>query len=338
MRQVFITATGGPDKLQLRELPDPAPGADQLRIRVRASGVNFADILARQGLYPDAPKLPAVVGYEVAGVVDAVGPQADASWHGREVLALCHFHGYADTVLVPQSQVYGKPASLSFEQAAAVPVNYLTAWQLMVVMGALAAGDTVLIHNAGGGVGLAAIDIGRHFGARMIGTASGGKHPFLMERGLDAAVDYTRDDWQSEVSRLTAGRGVELILDPLGGSHWKKSYAALRPTGRLGMFGASTVTESKLPGMLRLLGVAAGLPWFNPISLMNANRAVFGVNLGHLWEEGDKVARWMKAILAGVEQGWVRPHVDCTFPLAQAGAAQAYMEARRNTGKVVLTV
>lgn len=337
MRQVFITARGGPDKLQVRELPDPTPSGEQLRIRVRASGINFADILARQGLYPDAPKLPCVVGYEVAGVVDAVGSQADAHWLGREVLALTRFNGYADMVLAPQAQVFVKPATLSFEQAAAVPVNYLTAWQLMVVMGSLTSDETVLIHNAGGGVGLAAIDIGRHIGARLFGTASSAKHPFLLQRGLSAALDYTRGDWRAEISRLTDGRGVELILDPLGGSHWKKSYAALRHTGRLAMYGASTVTESKLPGVLRLLSVGAGLPWFNPISLMNANRAVFGVNLGHLWHEGNKIARWMKSILDGVEQGWVRPHVDRSFPLAEAGAAQAYMEARRNTGKVVLT-
>lgn len=337
MRQVFITAVGGADKLQVREAPDPTPSGDEVRIRVRASGVNFADILARQGLYPDAPKLPCVVGYEVAGVVDAIGPQADAAWQGREVLALTRFHGYADGVVVPQGQVFAKPASLSFEQAAAVPVNYLTAWQLMVVMGSLAKDETVLIHNAGGGVGLAAIDIGRHLGARMLGTASSGKHGFLLERGLTAAIDYTRGDWRAEVTRLTEGRGVELILDPLGGSHWKKSYAALRHTGRLGMFGASTVTESRLPGVLRLLSVGAGLPWFNPISLMNANRAVFGVNLGHLWHEGDKIARWMQIILDGVAQGWVRPHVDSCFALADVGAAQAHMEARRNIGKVVLT-
>lgn len=337
MRQVFITAVGGPEKLQLREAPDPAPGDHELRIRVRASGINFADILARQGLYPDAPKLPCVVGYEVAGVVDAVGREADGAWLGREVLALTRFNGYADTVVVPAAQVYAKPASLSFEQAAAIPVNYLTAWQLMVVMGALAADETVLIHNAGGGVGLAAIDIGRHLGARLLGTASSGKHAFLRERGLDAAIDYTREDWRHEVSRLTEGRGVELILDPLGGAHWKKSYAALRHTGRLAMFGASTVTESKLPGLLRLLALAASLPWFNPVSLMNANRAVFGVNLGHLWHEGDMVARWMRILLDGVEAGWVRPHVDRSFALEQAGEAQAYIEARRNTGKVVLT-
>ena len=165
MKQVWITATGGPEALQLREAPDPQPQAGEVRIRVQASGLNFADILARKGLYPDAPKLPAVVGYEVAGTVDAVGPQADPAWIGRDAFALTRFGGYADTVVVPQGQVFGKPAGLSFEQAAAIPVNYLTAWQLLVVMGALKREETVLIHNAGSGVGLAAIDIARHVGA-----------------------------------------------------------------------------------------------------------------------------------------------------------------------------
>lgn len=338
MQHIVISATGGPDRLVLREVADPEPQHDELRVRVRASGVNFADLLARQGLYPDAPKLPAVVGYEVAGVVDAIGPAAATDWQGREVIALTRFGGYADTVVVPQQRVFAKPSTLSFEQGAALPVNYLTAWQLMVVMGALAADDTVLIHNAGGGVGLAAVDIGRHLGARLIGTASAGKHAFLTTRGLDAAIDYTQGDWLPELMRLTDGRGVELVLDPLGGAHWKKSYRALRHTGRLGMFGISTATTSALPGMLKLLPVACGLPWFNPIPLMNANRSVFGVNLGHLWHEGDKIAQWMKLLLAGVAAGWVRPHVDRSFPLAEAGAAHAYIEARRNTGKVVLAV
>jgi NADPH:quinone reductase-like Zn-dependent oxidoreductase len=232
--------------------------------------------------------------------------------------------------------VFEKPAGLSHAQAAAIPVNYFTAWQLMVAVGSLSQDETVLIHNAGGGVGLAAIDIGRHVGARMIGTASPGKHAFLKERGLHEAIDYTSGDWQPELMRLTDGRGVELVLDPLGGSHWKKSYKALRHTGRLGMFGISSASESRLPGPLKLVGMAAGLPLFNPISLMNANRAVFGVNLGHLWHEVDKIRLWAGELLAGVEAGWVRPHVDRVFPLAEAGEAQAYIEARRNTGKVIL--
>jgi synaptic vesicle membrane protein VAT-1 len=337
MRQIFITAAGGPEKLQVREAPDPAPAAGRLRIRVAASGINFADILARQGLYPDAPKLPCVVGYEVSGTVDAVGDGVSPSWVGKDVLALTRFGGYADVVVVPEQQVFEKPAALSHEQAAAIPVNYLTAWQLLVVMGSLQKDETVLIHNAGGGVGLAAIDIARHLGASIIGTASRGKHAFLRQRGLHEAIDYTQQDWVAELHTLTGGRGVELITDPLGGSHWKKSYRALRSTGRLGMFGISVATQSSLFGPLRLLPVALGMPFFHPIPLMNTNKSVFGVNLGHLWHEVDKLRGWMETLLRGVAEGWVRPHVDKTFSFEQAGAAQAWMEARRNIGKVVLT-
>jgi len=336
MKQVWITSTGGSGNLQLREAPDPQPQGVEIRIRVKASGINFADILARRGLYPDAPKLPAVVGYEVSGVVDAAGPEAQPGWVGKQVLALTRFGGYADTVVVPQAQVFEKPGALGFEEAAAIPVNYLTAWQLLVVMGALKPDERVLIHNAGGGVGLAAIDIARRVGATILGTASAGKHAFLKERGLHEAIDYTRLDWTREVARLTEGRGVELITDPLGGAEWKKSYRALRSTGRLGMFGASTATQSRLPGALKLLGVGLGMPWFNPVALMNQNRSVFGVNLGHLWDEPLKIRCWMKALLDGVEAGWLRPHVDRVFPLAQAGDAHAYIEARKNIGKVVL--
>jgi NADPH:quinone reductase-like Zn-dependent oxidoreductase len=336
MKHVLITKAGGPEVLQLREAADPRPAGRELRIRVRAAGVNFADILARQGLYPDAPKLPAVVGYEVSGVVDAAGPDADPGWEGKEVFALTRFKGYADTVVVPDDQVFEKPAGLGHAEAAAIPVTYFTAWQLMVAVGSLSADETVLIHNAGGGVGLAAIDIGRHVGARLIGTASAGKHAFLTERGLDHAIDYTRGDWLPELMRLTDDRGVELILDPLGGSHWKKSYKALRHTGRLGMFGISSASDSRLPGPLKLVSMAAGLPLFNPISLMNSNRAVFGVNMGHLWHEVDKIRLWGASLLDGVRDGWVRPHVDRVFPLADAGEAQAYIEARKNTGKVIL--
>ncbi|GAB3272599.1 medium chain dehydrogenase/reductase family protein [Sinomonas notoginsengisoli] len=332
----MITAPGGTDRIVLRDAPDPTPSGRELRIRVRASGVNFADILARQGLYPDVSNFPAVVGYEVSGVVDAVGPDADPRWAGRDVVAVTHFGGYSDTVCVPEDWSFAKPAGLSHEQAAAVPVTYLAAWQLMVVMGSLSADETVLIHNAGGGVGLAAIDIGRHIGARMIGTASSHKHEFLTSRGLDEAIDYRTNDWAAETMRLTGGRGAELILDPFGGSHWKQSYRALRPTGRLGMFSVSGAVSSRLPGKLKLLGLVARMPLFNPVPLMNRNLGVFGVHVGHLFGEAQKVRGWMGSLLEGVEDGWVRPHVDRSFPLGAAGEAHAYLEGRHNIGKVIL--
>src|SRR6478736_3209020 len=261
MRQIFIVGHGGPEKLQLREFPDPSPGPGEIRIRVRASGINFADILARQGLYPDSPKIPCVVGYEVSGTVDETGPGLNQSWLGKDVSTLMRFGGYSDVVVVPEKQTFQKPASVSHARAAAIPVNYLTAWQLLVVMGSLNSGETVLIHNAGGGVGLAAIDVARHIGATIYGTASSGKHVFLRQRGLHEAINYRTKDWAVELERLTNGKGVALITDPLGGNHWKKSYKALRSTGRLGMFGVSVATTSKLPGPLRLLPVALGMPF-----------------------------------------------------------------------------
>lgn len=336
MRQIFITGAGGPEKLQVQESADPNPAAGELRVRVAATGINFADILARQGLYPDAPPLPCVVGYEVSGTVDAVGEGVDGSWLGKDVFGMTRFGGYTDVLTVPVNQMFEKPASLTHEQAAAIPVNYLTAWQLLVVMGALTADESVLIQNAGGGVGLAAIDIARHIGATIYGTASEGKHSFLTERGLHHPIDYRNKDWSVELDRLTEGRGVELITDPLGGSHWKKSYKALRATGRLGMFGISVATESGLFGKTRLLKVVFGTPFFHPLGLMDKNLSVFGVNMGHLWHEVDKIRSWMDVILQGVEDGWVRPHVDKAFTFDQAGEAQSYIEARKNIGKVVL--
>jgi len=336
MKQIVITGHGGPEKLVLRDAPDPVPAAGTLRIRVHASGVNFADVLARQGLYPDAPKPPCVVGYEVSGIVDAVGAGVAKEWFGKDVFALTRFGGYADAVVVPVAQVFARPAGLSHEQCAAIPVNYLTAWQLLVTMGSLHQDETVLIHNAGGGVGLAAIDIARHIGARSIGTASPGKHAFLKARGLDEAIDYRGQDWEPELARLTDGRGVELVTDPLGGGHWKKSYRALRSTGRLGMFGVSVATGSGLFGPLRLLSAVLDMPLFHPLGLMGANKAVFGVNLGHLWGETGKMRGWMEALLRGVDDGWLRPHVDRSFRYEQAGEAHAWLEGRRNTGKVVL--
>lgn len=336
MKRVIIPGAGKAEVLKLEERPSLTPSKGEVRINVKASGVNFADVLARQGLYPDAPAFPACVGYEVSGLIDAVGPEVDSNWIGKPVLAMTRFNGYAEEVVVSVDQVFDKPESLSFEQAAAIPVNYLTAWQLLVVMGALQPTDHVLIHNAGGGVGLAALDIARHIGATTIGTASPGKHAFLKERGLDYAIDYRNQDWQPTLNKITNNAGVELIIDPLGGNHWKRSYKALRSTGRLGMFGISTASESNLVGKLKLLKVALQMPFFHPVSLMNDNKSVFGVNMGHLWHESAKIRVWMEALLQGVEDGWVNPYVDKAFPFSQASDAHLYLEQRKNKGKVVL--
>ena len=336
MRQLVTTRNGGLEVLQVQNVPDPEPGAGEVVIDVRAAGLNFADILARQGLYPDGPKKPCVMGYEVAGVVTAVGETVERELSGQAVVALTRFKGQAEKIAVSAQQIFAKPQSLSFAQAAAIPVNYLTAYALLYVMGSLQPGEAVLIHNAGGGVGLAALDIAKKIGAITYGTASPGKHEFLRKRGLDHAIDYRNQDWLPVLLDQTNGRGVELVIDPIGGSHWKKSYAALRHTGRLGMFGVSSASANGLKGKLKLLRAAAQMPRFHPLGLLNKNRGVFGLNLGHLWHEPEKAAGWMKAILDGVDEGWINPFVDKTFPFAQAGEAHRYLEERKNIGKVVL--
>ena len=339
MRQIANIKDGSYDVLQVQEIPDLAPKDHQLVINVKASGLNFADILARKGQYPDGPKKPAVMGYEVAGIVSSVGKDISSDWVGKEVVAMCRFRGQAEQVAVPENQVYLKPERLSFEQAATLPVNYLTAWVLISTMGGLSEGESILIHNAGGGVGLAEIEIARHIGAVTYGTASAGKHTFLKERGLEHAIDYRNKDWFEEIMTLTNGKGVDLITDPLGGNEWKRSYKALRATGRLGMFGvsvASTDSKGGLKAKLNLIKTVLAMPTFKPLSLLDKNRGVFGVNLGHLWHEPEKAKGWMNAILQGVEDGWINPHVDSTFTFDQAGEAHRYMEERKNMGKVIL--
>ncbi|HSK63938.1 MAG TPA: medium chain dehydrogenase/reductase family protein, partial [Pyrinomonadaceae bacterium] len=332
MRQIVTTATGGIEVLKVQEKPDPKPAAGEVVIRVRAAGLNFADILSRQGLYPDSPPKPCVMGYEVSGVIEEVGEGVNSSFVGKSVAALTRFGGQAELVAVKVMQVFDKPSGLTFEQAAAIPVNYLTAYALLVVMGSLHEGESLLIHNAGGGVGLAALDIAKKIGAVTYGTASPSNHKFLAERGLDQAIDYRSQDWQPVLQQLTNGRGVDLIIDPIGGAHWKKSYASLRHTGRLGMFGVSTASANGLSGKLKLLKAVIQTPWFHALPLLNRNRGVFGLNLGHMWHEPEKVAVWMRDILRGVEEGWVQPYVDQAFSFAEVGKAHRYLEERKNIG------
>lgn len=252
MRQIWITRVGSPEVLKLSEAPDPNPKPGEVMIRVQSSGVNFADIMARLGLYPDAPKLPAVVGYEVAGDIVAVGDGVKRTI-GERVFAVTHFGGYSDMVCVPDAQAWPLPAGMSYEEGAAIPVNYLTAYQMLVQMGSLKSGERVLVHSAGGGVGLAAIDICKIYGAEVFGTASASKHAFLRERGVAHLIDYATQDYEAEVKRLTGEHGVHIALDAMGGEHWKRGYRCLAPSGRLVMFGLSNAVAGKTRSMLSLV-------------------------------------------------------------------------------------
>ncbi|HTO71079.1 MAG TPA: medium chain dehydrogenase/reductase family protein [Myxococcota bacterium] len=338
MRQVWIERFGKPEALRLREAPDPLPGPRHVRIRVEAIGVNFADVMGRLGLYPDLPKRPVVPGYEVAGKVDAVGAEVEPDWIGRDVLALTRFGGYTDTACVPEVQLATRPADMSAPAGAALPVNYLTAWQIVEVMGGLRAGQTVLVHSAGGGVGIATLQLAKRIGARVIGTASSAKHESLARLGLDFAIDPARDDFEARVREYTRGRGVDLVLDAVGGASFRKSYRCLAPTGRLAMFGLSAAASGKRRNPFRVLATAARTPWFhfNPARLIHENKGVFGVNLAHLWDEIDRVNGWLDALLGCWQRREIAPLISATFPLERAAEAHHYLQDRKNVGKVVL--
>jgi len=336
MRSIWIPRTGPPEVLEVREGPDPVPGPGEVLIRMRAAGVNFADVMARLGFYADAPPRPCVVGYEVAGTVERLGSGADGELAiGRRVVALTRFGGYAEAVAVPAAQVFSLPERMSFEEGAAVPVNYLTAVLMLRHFGNVRAGDRVLVHAAAGGVGMAAIQLCRIAGAEVIGTASASKHAFLREAGVTHTIDYRTQDFAEEVRRLTAGRGVDIVLDATGA--FRKSYRALAPLGRLVCFGFSSAATGMTPSWLAAIPRFVSIPWFHPVRLMNDNKAVIGVNLGHLWDRMDLLRREMLALLGDYEAGRIRPVVGKTFPLTEAAAAHRYIQERKNVGKVVLT-
>lgn len=336
MRQVWISRKGTPDVLEVREAPDPTPGPGEVRVRVAAAGINFADIMARMGFYEDAPPLPCVVGYEVSGEVDAVGPDVTDVKPGARVLALTRFGGYSDTVVVPANQV-AEIGDLSYEKAAAIPVNYLTAWVMLIHLGNVRPGDRVLVHAAAGGVGQAALQICKWRGAEVIGTASPGKHARLREMGVAHCIDYTTQDFEAEVKRITDGRGVDIALDAVGGQSFRKSYRSLDKMGRLYLFGASTVIGGEKPSLLTAVKGLLSMPSFKAIPLMRQNRGVQGVNLGQLWDRAPLLTSMLREILERTHAGDFDPVVDATYPFDRAAEAHAYIQARKNFGKVLLT-
>jgi NADPH:quinone reductase-like Zn-dependent oxidoreductase len=314
------------------------PGAGEVRIRVRAAGVNFSDILARIGLYPDAPKPPCVVGYEVCGVIDAVGAGVTTRREGDRVMALTHFGGYSDAVIVPEQFTFVAPAALTDAQAAGAPVTYLTAAVALYRFAAIEPGEVVLIHGAAGGVGTAAVQLARWRNARIIGTASAPKHEAVRQLGADQCLDSRRDDIRARVMALTNGRGVDVVLDPNNGASARESYRLLAPLGRLIVFGVSDAVPGMRLSWWRTARMMWQMPKFRPISLMNGNRGVFGLNLGRLWTEAAKLDSLMTLMIGEWAEGRLHPIVAQTFPLAEAAAAHRFLHDRRNIGKVVLTM
>src|SRR4051812_13859733 len=299
MKQVVIPRYGPPDVLEVREAPDPVAKPETLRIRVKAAGINFSDLLARQGLYPGSPKPPAVMGYEVSGVLEP---------GGEKVVALTKFGGQSEIVVVPEAFVFPLPDNWSFEEGAAFPVVYLTAHHMLTRVATARKGESVLVHAAAGGVGLAVAELGRLFGLRVIGLASAGKHDILRSYGVEP-LDARDPEWPRAVRALLPD-GVDIVLDAVGGDSWRYGYKLLAPVGRLVCYGAQELSTGRGRNLLRTAWKALRWPRFGILGMMSQNRAVLGVNLGNLWDLVDVLRPQVEVLLRYAAEGKIRPRVD----------------------------
>jgi NADPH:quinone reductase-like Zn-dependent oxidoreductase len=335
MRQIWITKAGAPEVLQVREAPDPTAQPGEVRIRVKGAGINFADLNARMGIYPGMPKIPCVIGYEVAGVIDQIGDGVTDLAVGDRVFGMPRFGGYTDTLVLPSGQVFRVPAKMSFEEAAALPVVYLTAHHILFFTGNLRPRSKVLIHSAAGGVGLAAIQLARTRDCELFGTASPSKHDYLRSVGCQHPID-SGGDVAAAVRAIAGERGLDLVLDAVGGRSWREGFDLLGPAGRLVCFGFSTATTGPTRNLLAVLGGFLRTPRWSPLALMNANKQVAGVNMAAFFDRLDLLRPQFEALLALYEAGKIAPTVDRTFRFDEAAAAHQYLHDRKAKGKVIL--
>jgi NADPH:quinone reductase-like Zn-dependent oxidoreductase len=337
MRAIWNTKWGGLEVLEVRETPEPELPPGHVRVRVKACGLNFAEVMARQGMYPDAPKPPCVLGYEAAGVVEALGEGTHGPPPGTRVIVLKRFGAHAEVLAAPAQLVVPMPEGMSFEEGAALPVNYITAYHMLFRVGGLRSGERVLVHMAAGGVGIAALQLARTVpGVVTFGTASASKHDFLRKEGCDYPIDYRSVDYVEEVLRRTDGKGVDIVLDALGGKDWKRGYNLLRPVGRLIAFGFANMASGEKRSIVNMVKQVLSIPLFTPFNMMDKNRSVAGVNIGHLWDELELLTGEMADLIELYKKGSIRPHIDCVVPFDKAADAHRRIQSRQNIGKVVL--
>jgi NADPH:quinone reductase-like Zn-dependent oxidoreductase len=338
VRALVITEHGAPEVLKVEERPDPSPGPGEVRVRVRAAGINFADVMARAGLYPDAPKPPCVVGYEVAGEIDEVGPEVEGFTVGQRVMAGTRFGGYAELAVAKQSALVPLPDDWSFEEGAALPVNYATAYAGIVRYGAVGEGERILVQAAAGGVGIAATQIAKLRGAEVFGTASAYKHDAIRGFGVDHAIDYRSQDFVKEVRRIGGSKQpLDLVMDAIGGRSFWRSWSVLGAGGRLVCFGASSLVGGEKRDVRTALKSLVQTPVFHPVPMMSQSKAVIGLNMLTLWDAKGSLDEYIDPLSGWITEGKLRPVVAEAFPLERGADAHRFILERRNVGKVVLT-
>jgi NADPH:quinone reductase-like Zn-dependent oxidoreductase len=327
--RVVITGLGGPEVLKWVEEYLPTPGAGEVRVRILAAGVAFADVLMRRGLYPGTPKFPFAPGYDIVGEVDALGDGVSHFKIGQRVAALTMIGGYSGYTVVPASRLVSVPSGLDPAEAVSLVLNYVTAHQMLHRVAKLREGQRVLIHAAAGGVGTAALQLGELAGFEMFGTASKPKHALVASLGA-TPIDYRSENFVVRLRELAPG-GVDAVLDPIGGRNWWASYGCLRKGGALVCYGSqAALSEGKLAagfgfatlGLVKILPDGKRASWYNVKSLSDTSPEMFREDLTRLFD-----------LLC---QQKIRPVIAGRFPLKEAARANELLEKAQLSGKLVL--
>ncbi|XP_037112472.1 synaptic vesicle membrane protein VAT-1 homolog [Syngnathus acus] len=336
-RALVLTGYGGYDKVKLQvKKGKPSLKAAEVQVRVKACGLNFADLMARQGLYDRLPSPPVSPGMECSGVVEAVGEEVTDRKVGDKVMVLNRFGLWQEVVVVAADHTFLMPEGMSFEEAAAVPVNYITAYMMLFDFGHLRPNQSVLVHSAAGGVGTAATQLCKTVkDVTVFGTASASKHEAIAQAGVTHPIDYRTKDYVEEVRKISP-KGLDIVLDPLGGSDTHKAYNLLKPMGKLITYGAANMLAGQKKNLL-----AVAKNWYHQFSihtlnLIQSNKSVCGFHLGYLDGETELIGQALHTVLDLYKQGKVKPRIDSTWHLEQVGDAMRKMQERNNIGKVVL--
>jgi NADPH2:quinone reductase len=321
MRAIEVAAFGGPEVLEVVDRPEPVAGPGQVLIDVEAIGVNYADVMMRRGLYVGGPSPRFVPGLEVAGRVAAVGEGVEGLGPGQPVMATVSGGGYAERVVAHAAAVMSRPEQFGPDEGAAFPVNFFTADLSLHYAGHLREGQSVLIHAAAGGVGTAAVQLAKRAGARVFATASSReKLERVRALGADELIEYTSEDFLAIVKERTGGRGVDLVLETVGGDVFDKSIKALAPLGRLVIIGVASADVRSVPSL----------------ELLFRNLTVVGLHLGLLSQTASIIGPSIERLFGLVAAGAIKPEIGHVLPLEQGARAHELLGDRANYGKVIL--
>ena len=336
MKSVILTKYGAPEVLQVKELKNPEPLNNQVRIKVHYAGINFAEIMARMKLYPGGPKPGSVLGGEVSGVIDKIGEDVQGLSIGEKVMGLSLSGSYSSQACIDADSIIPFPDNFKLDEAAAFPGTYITAYMMMFDLGNLQEGDTFLIHGAGGGVGTAALQLAKTKNIKIIGTSSSWKHDKLIKMGIDKCIDYNTDNTEKEIMDFTNGKGVDLVIDPIGAKNWKLSYRVLAKMGKLIIYGDQNLVKGDKLKPIVAMKEMYSMPKYRPMDLMANNKAVMGYHLGRFKGHEWKIKRSIKNLIKLVDDNDLHPVIDSKFSFRDAPKAHRHIQNRKNFGKVLL--